>query len=556
LQKGGGTVSSDEKGSLSCLAAALSYARQGWPVLPLKARGKRPLTGHGLKDASTDPAQIGTWWNRWPDANVGVGTGEASGFIVLDLDRRGQTDGAHVAHALWGFAPEDGPCVRTGNGMHCLFKHPGFTVKNRTGGRALADGVEVKGEDGYVVAPPSVHPNGRRYEWIVEPDDELPECPGWLLTELRDSVKPEGQGNGQIALSVVDRIPEGQRNARLASMAGGMRRGGMSSEAIRAALLVENERCDPPLRDAEVERIAKSISRYSPGDALHEAVTQGKYRTAATFFPEWREDVLRGKPPERYRIGEGELGRIEVGPGLITLIGGPPGVGKTALTVQAAVDALRLTPQLRAVVCNVETAPEVLLERQLARLSGVDLTTIRYRQLRAEHTERVQTGLNTLAKVVERLYFVSPPFDLRNIAATAGELGCSLIVLDYVQRIAAPGVCGDARSAVNAAMNSIRELADRGAAVILVSALGRGKDKWGQNSYDDGLSLASFRESSELEYSADSAFILAPDTNGADGDVVLMHLKERHGETRGVFLRFDGAHQSFTAREDTQRSRK
>ena len=70
--------------------------------------------------------------------------------------------------------------------------------------------------------------------------------------------------------------------------------------------------------------------------------------------------------------------------------------------MQAVVDALRLTPTLRAVVCNIEMPPSVLLDRQLARLSGVDLTTIRYRQLTAEHSERIDAGLTTLAEVCER----------------------------------------------------------------------------------------------------------------------------------------------------------
>ncbi len=121
-----------------------------------------------------------------------------------------------------------------------------------------------------------------------------------------------------------------------------------------------------------------------------------------------------GKPPTFNPIGEGELSRLEIGPGLVTLLGGAPGSGKTASTMQAEVDALRLTPTLRAVVCNIEMPPGVLLDRQLARLSGVDLTTIRYRRLTAEHSERIDAGLTTLAEVCDRLAFVRP---LRRTAA-------------------------------------------------------------------------------------------------------------------------------------------
>src|SRR6476620_2147579 len=105
------------------------------------------------------------------------------------------------------------------------------------------------------------------------------------------------------------------------------------------------------------------------------ADSKARYQVAADVLAGWRDDVLTGKPPVLYPVGAGELARIEVGPGLVTLLGGAPGAGKTAFTMQAVVDALRLTPKLRAVVCNVEMPPEVLLDRQLARLSGVDVTT-------------------------------------------------------------------------------------------------------------------------------------------------------------------------------------
>ena len=86
--------------------------------------------------------------------------------------------------------------------------------------------------------------------------------------------------------------------------------------------------------------------------------------------------------------------------------------------------------------------PGVLLDRQLARLSGVDLTTIRYRRLTGEHAERIDAGLATLSDVCERMAFVRPPFTLANIAATGDEFVAGLLVLDYIQRIQPPGEHG------------------------------------------------------------------------------------------------------------------
>jgi len=270
------------------------------------------------------------------------------------------------------------------------------------------------------------------------------------------------------------------------------------------------------------------------------------YQMAADVFDGWRDNLLTGTPPTLYPIGDGELERLEIGPGLVTLFGGSPGAGKTAFTMQATCDALRLTPDLRALVCNVEMPPSVLLDRQLARLAGIDATAIRRRTLDASHGLRLEAGLTTLESIVDRLAFVRPPFDLANIAAAADEFDAGLLLLDYAQRITPPGEHGDRRNSVNALMDYLRQFADAGVAVLVVAAVGRTRDAKGRSSYSaDGLNLASFRESSELEFGADDAFILAPDAKDAEL-VTLRHLKSRHGEQRDIALTFDKARQSFT----------
>jgi replicative DNA helicase len=276
-------------------------------------------------------------------------------------------------------------------------------------------------------------------------------------------------------------------------------------------------------------------------------MNKGNYVSAADALDRWRDDVLTGKAPVLYPLGAGDLGRIEVGPGLVTLIGGAPGSGKTAFTMQCVVDALRLSPDLRGLVCNIEMPPAVLLDRQLARLSGVDLTTIRYRRIGSEHADRIDQGMNTLAAVADRLCFLRPPFDLGNVAAAADDFGASLLVLDYIQRIAPPGEHDTRRNSVDATMNYLRQFADAGVAVIVVSAVSRAKDAKGRSSYaGDGLNLASFRESSELEFGADDAFILHPDDDDAESELVkLKHLKSRHGECRDLLMRFDRRRQTF-----------
>jgi replicative DNA helicase len=236
-----------------------------------------------------------------------------------------------------------------------------------------------------------------------------------------------------------------------------------------------------------------------------------------------------------------------LGPGRVVLIGGVPGGGKTALATQLTFDALRTTPGLRAVVANVEMAPAVLLDRQLARVSGIPLDAITHRRLDESHAERLDTGIATLESIGDRLAFVRPPFDLGNIAAAVDALDADLLVLDYVQRIRPPGEHADRRGSVDALMDYLRQFADAGKAVVCVAAVARSKDKRGRSSYDgDALNLASFRESSELEYGADSAYILIPDDDNPEV-VTLRCLKHRHGEPRDIALRFERARQRFIA---------
>jgi hypothetical protein len=153
-------------------SAALAYAGFHWPVLPLKPRDKTPLTSHGLHDASTIPARIVDWWTRWPDANIGLRTGVR--FDVLDID--GLTTSPAMAEfvALAGNEYKHrGPVSSTGRGFHLLFRASG--ARNSANKRP---GLDYRGNNGYIVAAPSIHPNGGQYRWLR--DGEPPEPPIWL----------------------------------------------------------------------------------------------------------------------------------------------------------------------------------------------------------------------------------------------------------------------------------------------------------------------------------------------------------------------------------------
>lgn len=280
---------------------------------------------------------------------------------------------------------------------------------------------------------------------------------------------------------------------------------------------------------------------------------KAKYVTAADAFDRWQTAVLTGEKPVLWQCGSGGLDRIEIGPGRVLLLGGAPGAGKTALTMQLVVDGLRMTPDLRCLVCNVEMTVGCLLDRQLARLSGVPLDAVQRRQFDADHGDRIDQAMRTLEAVADRLAFCRPPFTLDNIAASADAFRGDLIVVDYAQRIVPPGRHADTRAAVNSLMNYLRQFADAGCGLIVCAAVGRTKDKKGRSSYDgDGLNLASFRESSELEFGADDAYILAPDADCLYDTVAVKakHLKARHSRPKDLDLTFHRSLQRFTVAAD------
>lgn len=167
------------------LSAALSYARhQGWRVFPVDpVDGKRPKIAKWQEKATTNPEQIRTWWQAWPNANIGIATGERSGIWVLDVDVKDDKPGHESLSDLestHGELPATMHAITGSGGSHYYFRCPeGTKVKNSAD--SIAPGLDVRGSGGFIVAPPSVHSCGRYYEWEIESADEVCDAPDWLL---------------------------------------------------------------------------------------------------------------------------------------------------------------------------------------------------------------------------------------------------------------------------------------------------------------------------------------------------------------------------------------
>jgi len=166
---------------------ALDYARKGLSVFPLNARDKVPSSGLAWKKyQSTRPSEaaIRNWGLHAPDANIAIVTGEISGLFVVDCDTQEAFDSLQER----GF--DETALVQTGKGYHVYFAYPSFKVGNRA---KVLPGVDIRGDGGYVVAPPSIHPSGVPYKWLVEhsPPVPLADAPDWLLSLLRPVNAPQ-----------------------------------------------------------------------------------------------------------------------------------------------------------------------------------------------------------------------------------------------------------------------------------------------------------------------------------------------------------------------------
>lgn len=338
------------------LAAALGYLKRGWSVIPLhtareddfcacgdpycKSIGKHPSAGKWKRWSQQPPSerQVREWWDRTPDANVGIPTGIVSGLVVIDVDDR------HGGEEEWrDLAAECGlpetASVRTPNGRHYYFARPPDVeqIGNRTG---IRHGIDVRADGGYVVAPPSTRERGGEYVWEVgtESEDEIPPLamlPAALLKIIRAQAADLGDGakkNPKIEFAAYARIgesdgaagraaaegrmppdiEEGSRNDTLTRIAGHLaaKAAPLNWESISAQLKrIDAACCKPPLDDPQIlESMARRftalerrkrqadelIGEHLRGGGIRELVEPEDRRVAAeAIFARLQVEIVR-----------------------------------------------------------------------------------------------------------------------------------------------------------------------------------------------------------------------------------------------------------------------
>ena len=284
--------------------AALSYAEMGWLVFPIhfittngncscgneecSSVGKHPIVANGLHEATTDKNSINAWWRRSPFANIGIRTGDVSGFDAIDIDPR------HLGDETWqwvqnefGTLPDTPIALTGGGGTHILIKHSGKLHSQNN----ILTGIDIKANGGYILVEPSNHISGSNYVWELSshPTDtpliDLEVTANGVFNLLNESQSrgavlshsdQVGSNNPNISpesitapvseqMAGVTTIGEGSRNSQLTSVAGSLRRRGLGADEIALIIHQYNSRfCEPPLEAVEVDRIAHGMMRYQP----------------------------------------------------------------------------------------------------------------------------------------------------------------------------------------------------------------------------------------------------------------------------------------------------
>lgn len=359
----------------STVDTALAYASRGWHVVPCHningqwcsctnpdchSPGKHPRTKNGLKDATTNAETIRDWLTKWPKANIAIRTGAISGVVAVDVDL---PDGPQTIHALQQQHDElpASPVNITGSGgQQLIFEHPGFTVRNRT---RLADGIDFRGDEGYIIVAPSNHVSGGSYHWLDGfglDDYQPPVVPAWLLELIKSPERQRQESNGHTTPDEISLLME--RATHYVARVGGAAEGQRNDAAFNAAghlfafvtdsgarlgdgqvvdlLRTWNYRNTPALSEAELMQCVDSAKANGtvredkvvrPYQENGNAVRHGEPKEKPNISPIGVSQLIRDNPKLHESIIEGLLRRGET-----ANIIAPPKTGKSWLAYHFA----------------------------------------------------------------------------------------------------------------------------------------------------------------------------------------------------------------------------
>jgi phage/plasmid primase, P4 family, C-terminal domain len=364
----------------STLAQALEYARdRRWSVFPVDSAEKRPLILKWTSRASTEEDTIDRWWRKWPDAGIGIVTGQVSQLCVVDID----SDAALTRLQAEGPIP-DTLTVETGRGIHLYFQTV-TDVPNRTG--LLCPGIDIRGNGGFVIAPPSLHHSGKRYTWrdLAVP---LTPLPGWLEERILfpvSSKKPTvTYGPKSLSPAYIENVQQFQL-AMLRNAPEGMKHGTLLDVSMRIAGLVKTGWSDQPTQTEAMcqalrenaspvkdwqnvdKTIASAFVKARPENPLNQVHTE--YSLALRFAAQAHDykHLWQAKDWLRFKAGvwrQCPQPSLKIANMLVAMADEPPAPGIEPETHQRSLRRFQSARALSAIGSLAADTPELLIEQE------------------------------------------------------------------------------------------------------------------------------------------------------------------------------------------------
>lgn len=256
---------------------AYQFARKGIRVMPVhglrwknekvictcgnpncNSAAKHPIFNKWQNIVENDQKTIDAWFGKYPEANLGAITGRNSGIIVLDIDPKNGGDESFARMLNDNDEIPETPTVITGSGgRHFYFKHPGGVIHNRTRFDQY-DGIDIRGDGGFVVAPHSRHLSGSNYEWEVPLDFPMADVPVWMLRKLNKKTA------NKVEASITGKITTGSRNDTIAKMLGKVIWAAVTEKhpwqfVAGYAIQMNKMFCVEPLEQEEIIKTVKSL---------------------------------------------------------------------------------------------------------------------------------------------------------------------------------------------------------------------------------------------------------------------------------------------------------
>ena len=526
---------------MTTLEAALKYHSMGYHIIPCMVKDKRPLVEwKKYQDEPPSVDQIRSWWTKTPSANVAIVLGR--GKFAVDLDGEGA---GSLLEAKGIELPKDAPVSKTGSGYH-VFLSAKTSIPDCVGLLSTNGGkpqIDIRGV-GYVIAPPSIHPNGKHYEWIRPLSVDPPEAPAKLLdiifSQRQETKTRRTAPKGNWLVEAIGGVSKGQRDVTCTRLVGYFLAKGVDVEATRALLLDSFcKNCDPPFGESDLDKVVDSIARR---ESLKGTVDRSlKPQPIEAVMIELEKDLDR--PVSRtIKTPYGSLNKFLCGgfaAGELVYLGARPGVGKTSLALEIA----RRTASNgdSVLVISREMVTLSLARRILAQSARVSASALKSKNLNQFEVTRIREVVAKLKGLP--LWITDEVISFREITEMVSGFkdgSLALLVVDYLQLIRAANEIKDRRLQVESVSQGLKALAVQfKMSVLCLSSLARPQDKKQRRPTLDML-----RESGELEHDADIVILMHREMMAEETECIVV--KNRDGRQGTAKLKFENEFVSFS----------